>query len=497
MNIIVADDEMLARETLRGILEDTGTALDIREAGSGQELMDLVRRQPPDIAFVDIRMPGKSGLEAIQEVLPFAPSTQWVMLTGYAEFEYAREAIKLGAVEYLLKPVEPERVEHILKQAIAKAGKDSLSYCRDFEAQMISAFQEQSLPEPMPPSPGRAGESWLALIIYEDKPAQSENGSPTDTGLPVSRILRELMNESCSKELLLALVVLGKAEYLIIGKASTDKDRRSLLRLPEQMTQRLQQLTSPTRLLTRMMTREHLSLSSLQDEVARLRAMSHLRSVVGGIAPLTLNELKPPAESPVYSKAGRIAAELAQAYQREDYVSFISCCEKLQAQWASVPVHPAALEDRLAAFLRCTLGMELSLEPQRDIAWLEQLPEAGASMLKKKSNEEPAKQDWLEAVIRYLDANFCGDVTVAGVAERFQLSPNHLSTHFHKKMGITFIQYVTRLRMLRAQELLAIPGMKVCEAAEQVGYYSTRHFTNLFKDIVGCYPSEFSKNHQR
>ncbi|MCJ8012097.1 response regulator [Paenibacillus sp. KQZ6P-2] len=496
MNIIVADDEMLARETLIGILEDNGPGLEIREAGSGQELIDLVRQWKPDVAFVDIRMPGKSGLEAIKEALPFAPSTQWIMLTGYAEFEYAREAIQLGAVDYLLKPVDPQRVENILKQAKAKAGQESLSYCRDFEAQMVSVFHDQILPEPSSPSPASAGESWLAVLIYEDKPMQTETSGSTETLVPVTRILRETINGCCSKELLLALVTLSKDEHLLIGKASTEKDRRSLLRLPEEITEHSRQLTTFTRMLTSLQTKEHTSLSPLRDEVAKLRALSYLRSVTEVLAPLGLSEMESLGANPVYAKTGRIAADLAKAYQRGDYVAFISSCEKLQTHWMSQPVMLTMLKERLVSYFRCVIGPHLTYDVQLDTDWLGQLPEAaGASMLKKKSVEE--KQDWLDAVIRYLEANFCGDITVAGVAERFQVSPNHLSTLFHKKMGVTFIQYMTRLRMLKAQELLSIPGMKVVEAAEQVGYYSTRHFTNLFKENVGCYPSEFSKKHQR
>ncbi|MEC0241155.1 response regulator [Paenibacillus dokdonensis] len=496
MNIIVADDEMLARETLVGILEDIKADLEIREAGNGQELIELVREKQPDVAFVDIRMPGKSGLEAIKEALPFAPSTQWVLLTGYAEFEYAREAIQLGAVDYLLKPADPELVQNILNQAKAKAGQDCLSHCREFESKMVSIFHNQSEPEQTLPSPAPAGESWLAVIIYEDTAAQA--GENCAAQAPVPQILRELINEHCSKELMLALVTLGKKEHIFIGKASTEKERRSLLRLPERIMECTRQQSTAFRLLTWLQTKEHAALAPLREEVALLRSLSFMRCVADSSALLSLSDLELLGANPNYAKTGKIAASLAQAYQDGDYVTFISSCEKLQTQYSSEPFLPPNMEERLVAYLRCNIGPDSSIEQHPDTSWLRQLPQAaGSFLLRRISAEEPGKQDWLDAVIRYLEVNFCGDITVAGIAERFQVSPNHLSTHFHKKMGVTFIQYVTRLRMLKAQELLYRPGMKVNEAAEQVGYYSTRHFTNLFKENVGCYPSEFSKKHPR
>ncbi|MOA39027.1 HTH-type transcriptional activator Btr [compost metagenome] len=75
------------------------------------------------------------------------------------------------------------------------------------------------------------------------------------------------------------------------------------------------------------------------------------------------------------------------------------------------------------------------------------------------------------------------------------VTPNYLSSLFHKKMGETFTKYLTHIRMVKAKELLLRnPGLKVQEVAEQVGYYSTRHFTKLFLDHFDCYPSEM---HQR
>ncbi|MFU1793723.1 response regulator transcription factor [Paenibacillus azoreducens] len=492
MNIIVADDEMLARETLIGILEDAGPEHEIREARSGQELIDLVRQKQPDIAFVDIRMPGKSGLEAIKECLLFAPSTQWVMLTGYAEFEYARKALQLGAVDYLLKPVDPELVEKTIREAKEKTGQDCLSLCREFEARMVPVFHNQHSAEPLRSSPAEADESWLAVIIYEDKPV-----AVSDAEASVPRLLRGMIREYCSRELLLALVTSGE-EHILIGKAACRQERRHLLRLSEQIAELTRQAPASISMLTRLKTKMHFSLQSLRDEVTRLRGLSYLRSVAGGSAPLSLPELEAIAANQAYAKTAKIAANVARACQDGDYVQLVSGCEKLQGQLANMPSSLAVMKDRLVSYLRCMMHPLPAQDWElHDPKWLERLPEtAGAWILRKRAAETPEKEDWLDAVVRYLEANFCGDITVAGVAERFQVSPNHLSAFFHKKMGVTFSQYVTRLRMLRAKELLAMPGAKVNEAAEQVGYYSTRHFTNLFKEYAGCYPSEYIKKHK-
>ncbi len=111
MNIVISDDEELAREAMSSILLEICPDLQLFEARNGQELIDVVNRVKPEAAFVDIRMPVKSGLEAIQEAAPLSPNTQWIILTGFADFEYAKEALRLKAIDYLLKPVDIQAVQ--------------------------------------------------------------------------------------------------------------------------------------------------------------------------------------------------------------------------------------------------------------------------------------------------------------------------------------------------------------------------------------------------
>ncbi len=115
MKIIVADDEAPARFLLASYLKDEGfEAEDILEASDGEELVARVRQNKPRIAFVDIRMPGLDGLAALERCVPLAPETAWVIVSSFAEFEYARSALRLGVTEYLVKPVNPADLHNCL-----------------------------------------------------------------------------------------------------------------------------------------------------------------------------------------------------------------------------------------------------------------------------------------------------------------------------------------------------------------------------------------------
>lgn len=111
MRIVVADDERPARFVLRSMLEELGFDPEtVAEAANGSELVEAAASLKPACAFVDVRMPGMDGLAAIEAAAPASPGTSWVVVSSFAEFEYARTAIRLGVHEYLLKPVRPEEL---------------------------------------------------------------------------------------------------------------------------------------------------------------------------------------------------------------------------------------------------------------------------------------------------------------------------------------------------------------------------------------------------
>lgn len=86
------------------------------------------------------------------------------------------------------------------------------------------------------------------------------------------------------------------------------------------------------------------------------------------------------------------------------------------------------------------------------------------------------------------------DIGIGQIAGQLNVSANYLSALFHKKTGVMFVKYMTRIRMQKAKELFMNTNLQVRQVAEQVGYYSTRHFTKLFTQTFGTYPSDYRKN---
>jgi len=117
MTVLIADDEHLVRYGLRSMLEELNLGLQVvAEAADGEALVALVLKHRPDVAFVDIRMPGLSGLAAIRKARKAGSATRWVILSSHAEFDYASEAIQLGVAAYLLKPAGPAQVADVVRR---------------------------------------------------------------------------------------------------------------------------------------------------------------------------------------------------------------------------------------------------------------------------------------------------------------------------------------------------------------------------------------------
>jgi DNA-binding NtrC family response regulator len=113
--VLVVDDDTLVNEFLTETLERAG--YECRAATSGEEAMELFVEKPVDIVLTDLKMPGISGIEVIEQVKNIRPETVVVMMTAYGTIETAVKAIKLGAYDFLLKPVLPEPLEHLMSRA--------------------------------------------------------------------------------------------------------------------------------------------------------------------------------------------------------------------------------------------------------------------------------------------------------------------------------------------------------------------------------------------
>jgi len=119
--IMITDDEKVAIDSLKFIIEKNFSDAEIiATARSGREAVEKAKEHIPDILFMDIHMPGINGLEAIREIRKFNSRVAVIVLTAFDQFEYAKDAINLGVMEYLLKPVNRSKVVEVVERAMER-----------------------------------------------------------------------------------------------------------------------------------------------------------------------------------------------------------------------------------------------------------------------------------------------------------------------------------------------------------------------------------------
>ena len=116
--ILIVDDEPIVRESIRDWLVDDG--YQVVTAESAEEALELLQKQEFSILVLDIRLPGKTGIQILKEIKALKPQIKSIVITAYPSAELAVEAMKLGAVDYLIKPVAPDELEKLIRETLLK-----------------------------------------------------------------------------------------------------------------------------------------------------------------------------------------------------------------------------------------------------------------------------------------------------------------------------------------------------------------------------------------
>ncbi|XID90207.1 response regulator [Paenibacillaceae bacterium WGS1546] len=497
MRILIVDDEQEIRSGIRRLLEDSSLAdrLEIvGTAGDGEEALTVAGSRPVDLILTDIRMPGMNGLELIRHIRTANPAIRFIILSGYDDFAYAREAMRYGALDYLLKPVEERELLEVVERLIEQLSRDS-------EPSLYMSREEfRSL--------GEAGE-WKAVVLCS-----------TDE-MPQARI-RELGGEPMLQWMLVkaqteAAKEVGGVWFLTGDPAMPFRYSFGLAASSEEalkdniagLTQRLHRFC-----LERIKVPISFGVSELVRQndcpsedsalaAAYFRAQQALFSrVLAGTGIYRAEEIGE-------AKHHHVSERLEAALEIKDTDAIVEEIELLIGKWTQEESTGAVLLslERLLFLVHHRWQLDLS---SADGTSMPQMNRTLESLLWSNSLETLIKRlkEWIQGVLarldpvkqegqvlarakRYIQAHLHHPVNLTEVSQETHVTPQYLSKLFREKSGQTFIEYITRLRIEEAKRLLAEPGVKVYEVAERVGYSQWKHFSRVFKQHTGYGPSDY------
>ena len=146
MNILIADDEEAVRLSIRYLADLNALGIkNIYEASDGKEALDIIRSNPIDIVLTDISMPVSDGIELMRILHNEFPAIKIIVISGYQNFDYARESLRNGAMDYLLKPINPDQLNALLKKTVSELNpeKEKLTEYEDENFRLLKDYIEE------------------------------------------------------------------------------------------------------------------------------------------------------------------------------------------------------------------------------------------------------------------------------------------------------------------------------------------------------------------
>ena len=498
--VLIVDDEEIVCRGLAQFVKWQEQGFEVAgTAHSADEALALLKRLSVNVIFLDIRMPGMSGLELLKILHQRYPAVKCVILSGHSDFSYAQEAIRFGAIDYLTKPVVLKDVEALLQrlfQEFENQRRERQIHTNRLEALLISAAKGYASVDTvkyrLPPL-----EHWYGLSLglldhslQEDQIAKKKEQMRFQISalIPSARFLNdEVFSLFCIIPCKTAAEFdsfLSMLEQFCTGlqewACGARKEKCGHQQLHEGWTEagralRYHRAGSKEGVILYQNIEPLFSHSSqsMQDALPEL-----LRCLTN---PDTRRRALPFLQETLTTAMG---STLTVTQYQSACISFlIELNSYLQSfQLPGTELH-RRLNQTLSRILLCQ-NHPSSADCMMDyLRWL--------IALLDQSDDQSISRDVIREIQLYIRLNFAENISLNSLAEQFFLHPNYLSRLFKEKTGENFIEYLTEVRMEKVKELLKNSDRKIVEICEMTGYDNPRYFSKVFKQYTGMTPKEY------
>jgi len=521
--VLLVDDEPIILRSLQVAVpwEQLGTRV-AGTARNGEEALEIVEQLRPDIIISDIRMPSIDGISLMRTVMEQYPGTLFIILSGYGEFEYAQEAIRHGAFNYLLKPIDHDELqetvikarERILQQRATSMEQDRLRRSVQSLASLVRERMFAGIIDGTD-SPDHKSAYWpdewelrapyyMGLVNLDDREQAENIWSAEEKRLwyfAVGNVLNELLPaRGC-----FTVFPYHQGEWLFIMQNSDAAEMRSIA---EEIIATVRQCTKLSVSVGISKQFEHIS--TLQDSYESCRNALCRRFTMGREVVCVDEETDADAQVTrqlVYPMQREKA--LADALRTLDKAAFdeelSALMQEFRAQQPSrSEVTPMLIQ--LAIVLHRQLESFHVLQNAQPEPLLQQLAIAGTleemiealrstfhdwMKMAASADGQSSGRAFVQKAIEYVHHHYHRDLGIDEVAEAAGVSCSYFCVLFKQQTGSTFLDYLTRYRIDKACSILRNSDVKVFQVAPLVGYQDPKYFTQVFKKIVGMTPSEY------
>lgn len=516
--VFFVEDEIVTREGIRDNVDWRADGFELcGEAPDGEIALPLLQTTKPDVLITDIKMPFMDGLQLSKIVRERLPRTKIVILSGHDEFEYAQEAIKLGVTEYLLKPVTAQDIHHALQRVASKISEDEQAQARLNQLQNQLQENRAALLERL----------WLKLLVgalsTADALAQSEQlGVELIARCYMAAVLRLTSDDAAARS---GLNVFQRAQDRVADMAQNNPDVFVIRKGLDELVLILKGDT-PACLQE--------DCAVLLEDIARGVKEIGCELVVGVGTPQArladlgqsfleaLAQAQPRAQDKTGETASGIETTELLKVDKSAVADYLKCgvtadfddfFDAFLLPLGQAAFHSAIVKNYVfldlvfttARFVQELGGAVEEVLPELDqietalteIQTIEQFRAHAQQILTRALAFRDSHANGLRAGViqqakEYIDHNFTdAELSLHAVAARVGHSPCHFSTVFGEETGQTFKEYLTQLRLKRAQELLRTTTLRTADISDRVGYNDPHYFSLVFRKNVGLTPKEF------
>mgnify|MGYP002542213762 FL=1 len=534
IKVFLVEDEMVIRRGIKNSIDwEKEGYIFCGEASDGELAYPMIIKEKPDILITDIRMPFMDGLELCKLVKKELPNIKILILSGYDEFDYAKEAIRLGVTEYLLKPISSGKLLEALNgvSESIRREKEDKDLVRKYMEEMRenTEHEKQKFFEQM-----IAGNLSMADAL--------ETGKKYEMNLSAGMYNLLLFRFTLGEENRKSGELLGEAEYAIeklterleyVFEFQRDVEGWAFLLMAdneEQMSERVKELSKDLEeIMKNYSTIAYFG--GIGQPVARLRELEEsFREAERALAARftmelnriisvedirmaqnvdTLDDIEITSFGEIEKTRTMLEKFLNNGAEDEiDEFVDVYINELPEENLKSVLMRQYIIMDAyivMMSFCEKIEGIEGEMQAQSEelknsmktSQTLEEIKNYIRMLLKKIIGVRDTisgrrYSDIIEIAKDQIRKTYMSDeISLNTIAAEVGMSPSYFSSIFSKEMGKTFVEYLTEIRMDRAKELLMCSSMKTSEIGYEVGYKDPHYFSYIFKKTQNCTPKEF------
>lgn len=527
--LMIVDDEQIVRDGIKFIIDKAfpETIEVVAMARTGREAIEKFETHRPSIVLMDIQMPGINGIEAIRALKEMDKKIKCVIISAYEQFDYAKQAVELGVIDYLLKPINRKNLEKIIEKIIREIDTEKTLKLKEIENQekfdKIIPVLENGFIYSILMNNDYSGEIdkyrmlfniekdyayTMVIDLGEDKESTeviNKIGSSVKNNIQYDA-MRNAIKYKC--RCVVGPLIINRITVLIFAKeeGSGYDQRLKAIELGESIYQSLDRIVDSNIYIgigsTYKIANANGSYLEAVRAIGKMRDehVLHIQDASGSSEDqnaLVLQKTK--------ADEGVLMKHLDDGEYEQVAQCIVRIFSRLQKQYGTMGNVVRNVSMEMLVLMHTTAyrqGIHDGLETDSYLDEVKELDSISKlesyCLLKAKiitDNMRKIKESNLSQVIQnakdYIDAHYMEELGLKDVSEAVSISPQYFSKIFKADLGVNFIDYLTKVRMEKAKELLKTNNLSVKEISFEIGYNDPNYFSRLFKKVVGVSPTEY------